>query len=209
MRKFTITILSLVVLAAVAVISHEEEPKPLPDLLGRMINETPMNIYRDEVYGYTIRYPSFFEQIPDSLIAEAGCNIFRFWNWVQIEQAVYVLPNPNSMTVKQGMDSLANALHATDARYDADSFILSGPLYIDDSEISGHRYFSKYVQHRKLWFVQSLTYPEEYSLAVERLIKQIEDWRIWEEDKPRIPEIHFRRPQASTHRSTRYAALPH
>ena len=187
MRKFTITILSLVVLAAVAVIS----------------------IYRDEVYGYTIRYPSFFEQIPDSLIAEAGCNIFRFWNWVQIEQAVYVLPNPNSMTVKQGMDSLANALHATDARYDADSFILSGPLYIDDSEISGHRYFSKYVQHRKLWFVQSLTYPEEYSLAVERLIKQIEDWRIWEEDKPRIPEIHFRRPQTSTHRSTRYAALPH
>jgi len=40
----------------------------LPDLLGRMINETPMNIYRDEVYGYRIRYPSFFEQIPDTML---------------------------------------------------------------------------------------------------------------------------------------------
>lgn len=135
MRKFTITIFSLVVMAAVAVIfQKEDDPKPLPELLKRMINEAPMNSYQDKIYGYTVRYPSFFEQLPDSLIYEAGCCKFRFWNWVDIEQTVYVLPNPDSLSVRQGMDSLANALHATDARYDADSFILSGPLYIDNSK---------------------------------------------------------------------------
>ncbi|MBQ9203543.1 MAG: hypothetical protein IJ155_04810 [Prevotella sp.] len=209
MRKFTITIFSLVVMAAVAVIfQKEDDPKPLPDLLERMINEAPMNSYQDKIYGYTVRYPSFFEQLPDSLINEAGCCRFRFWNWVDIEQTVYVLPNPDSLTVRQGMDCLANALHATDARCDVNSFILSGPLYIDNSQISGHRFYAKYVQHRKIWFVQSLTYPEECSLAVEKLIRQIENWSVWEEDRPRVPEIHFRRPQTTAHRSTRYTALP-
>ena len=78
-------------MAAVAVIfQKEDDPKPLPDLLERMINEAPMNSYQDKIYGYTVRYPSFFEQLPDSLINEAGCCRFRFWNWVDIEQTVYV-----------------------------------------------------------------------------------------------------------------------
>ncbi|MDM8309072.1 hypothetical protein [Phocaeicola barnesiae] len=50
-----------------------------------------------------------------------------------------------------------------------------------------------YVQRQKLWFVQYLTYPENCSQAVARLIRLIDGWQVWENGKDDIPEPPVRR----------------
>ena len=58
-------------------------------------------------------------------------------------------------------------------------FILSGHLYSETGQITGRRYYAKFVQHRKLWFVQTLAYPEECERAVKRLKEEIDKWKVW------------------------------
>ena len=86
---------------------------------------------------------------------------------------------PDGISVEHIMDSLATACHATEQRWENDSIFLSGPLYIDDSKISGHQYHAKYVRRGKLLFVQMLTYPDDCKKSVSRLVKQIDDWKVW------------------------------
>ena len=122
----------------------------------------PLKTYHDSVYDYEVYYPSFFEQLPPSLVDEPGCSLFRYWdNWVQVELVTQVLPE--------------------DAVQHADTFVAGGPLLIDGSEIPGYRYHAKYVKHRRLWFVQTLTYPERCEKAVRRLIRQVDNWTVWQE----------------------------
>ena len=60
-----------------------------------------------------------------------------------------------------------------------DFFILSGSLHSDTGQITGRRFYAKFVCHRKLWFVQTLTYPEECERAMSRLLKEIAAWQVW------------------------------
>ena len=77
------------------------------------------------------------------------------------------------------MEKYASQLHATQQQLGDDFFILTGALHTDSGEISGRRYYAKFVQHRKLWFVQTLAYPEDCEEAVKRLKKEIETWKVW------------------------------
>ena len=45
--------------------------------------------------------------------------------------------------------------------------------------MTGRRFYAKFVQHRKLWFVQTLAYPEECERAVKRLKEEIDQWKVW------------------------------
>ncbi|WP_462337442.1 hypothetical protein [Phocaeicola barnesiae] len=163
MRRFIFLFLGSIVLVAFFISQHEETETPLPVKLEKTMNVTSMNVYRNEFYGYTVYYPSFFEQVPDSLINETGCCQFRFWNKEEIVQTAFVLLNSDNLTLRQGMERFARELYADDWRYGNDYFILSGPLYIAGQAIRGHRFHAKYVQRQKLWFVQYLTYPENCS----------------------------------------------
>ena len=117
MRRFIFLFLGSIVLVAFFISQHEETETPLPVKLEKAMNVTSMNVYRNEFYGYTVYYPSFFEQVPDSLINETGCCQFRFWNKEEIVQTAFVLLNSDSLTLRQGMERFARELHADDWRY--------------------------------------------------------------------------------------------
>lgn len=147
-------------------------------------------------YGYVIHYPSFFEQVSNPQVKEKGYCQFRFWNVEQIVQTAFVLPNLDSLTVVQGMSRFARELHATYQREEGDCFILSGPLHLENREVVGHRFYAKYVQCQKLWFVQILTYPENCAQAVTRLIREIDRWKVWEKKREKkLPESFDSEPQ--------------
>lgn len=208
MRRFIFLFLGSIVLVAFFISQHEETETPLPVKLEKAMNVTSMNVYRNEFYGYTVYYPSFFEQVPDSLINETGCCQFRFWNKEEIVQTAFVLLNSDSLTLRQGMERFARELHADGWRYGNDYFILSGPLYIAGQAIRGHRFHAKYVQRQKLWFVQYLTYPENCSQAVARLIRLIDGWQVWENGKDDIPEPPVRRSRQTTGKKRSEPVLP-
>ncbi len=151
----------------------------VPETFGKMVNRSIMKVYHDPTLHYFVRYPSFFEQVPDSLINDFGCSKFRFCNVVNIEITTYILNNVDGLSAQQGMDSIGRHRHATDKWFAKDSFIISGPLYWENGTVSGHYYHAKYVRHQRAWFVQELTYPQEYEQAVSRLVKQIDQWNVW------------------------------
>ena len=132
-------------------------------MLEEAINCMRMKTYHDSVYDYEVDYPEFFEQVPDSLIDEPGCSQFRYWdNWVQVELTAQVLP-----------------LSAVPNRQE--TFVSAGPLQMNGSEIPGYCFHAKYVRHRRLWFVLTLTYPEHCAKAVRRLVQKVDRWQVWEQ----------------------------
>ncbi len=196
MRRFILLMCVGFMIAAYFISSYETEEPPFLEKLEKAMNNTNMLSYRDPFYGYVVRYPSFFEQVPDSLVDERGCCQFRLWNVEKIVQTAFVIPNTDSLTLEEGMERFARELHATECRSEADYFILSGPLYMNDGIVNGQSCHAKYVRHQKLWFVQLLAYPDSCAQAVTRLVKQIDDWNVWEEEgqeKYRIPQSRRQR----------------
>ena len=180
MRKFLLPlVLGFIIVMAILSV-YRQDDKPLSEKLERAMRLTQMMAYQDDDYDYTIRYPKFFEQTDDSLL-DKGCCRFSFWqDSTEIVQTAFVEPNPDSLTVEQAMQKYALDLHATQQIKGDDYFILSGSLHMDTGQIAGRRYYAKFVQHRKLWFVQSLTYPEDCEQAVNRLRQEIDKWTVWE-----------------------------
>ena len=161
-------------------VHEKEDDMPLPQKVERAMRLTRMLEYHDENYDYMVRYPSFFEQTDDSLM-DKGCCRFSFWqDCTEIVQTAFVEQNADCLTLEQAMTKYASDLHATQQQKGDDYFILSGPLHNDTSQISGRRFYAKFVQHRKLWFVQTLAYPEDCEQAVQRLIKEIYEWKVWQ-----------------------------
>ena len=82
--------------------------------------------YKDKDYDYVVRVPSFFTAQPDSLQEEKGRIRFEYGDqWITVVIESYVMHN-NGQSLKDGMDSLAQVLQATDRRLGSDYFILSG-----------------------------------------------------------------------------------
>lgn len=200
MRRFLILfVLALVAGSLFITQKKEKDETPLPEKLEKVMRTTRMNTYRDPFYGYVIHYPSFFEQVSNPQVKEKGYCQFRFWNVEQIVQTAFVLPNLDSLTVAQGMSRFARELHATYQREEGDCFILSGPLHLENLEVAGHRFYAKYVQCQKLWFVQILTYPENCAQAVTRLIREIDRWKVWEKkEEKKLPESFGSEPQTTS-----------
>lgn len=146
--------------------------------------------YKDENFGYTIRYPSFFS---DGRIEDSEANDEDRARFVYYEEGAtvviegYAIRN-NGMSLKEGMDSLGETLHATNRRLGNNSFTLSGPQYEEGRPISGYSYYSKFVAHRKLWFVYTMVFPDTYRPALSRMFKEIDGWQVWEKPKPRLKQ---------------------
>ena len=179
MKRF-LFLTMFVFIALMAVVSvYQKEEKPLTQKLEQAMRLTRMNEYHDDDYGYVVRYPSFFEQTSDSLM-DRGCCRFSFWqDSILIEQSVFVEQNTEGLSIDGAMKSYASDLHATKQQKGDDYFILSGVLFNDTSHIPGRHYYMKFVQHRKLWFVQSLVYPKECEGAMNRVKREIDGWEIW------------------------------
>ena len=180
MKRFLFLSMLVFIAVMIGVSIHEkEDDMPFPQKLERAMRLTQMEEHQDDDYDYIVRHPSFFEQTEDSLM-EKGCCRFSFWqDSTEIVQTTFVEQNPDSLTIEQAMAKYASDLHATHRQKGDNFFILSGHLLNDTSQITGRCYYAKFVQHRKLWFVQTLAYPEDCEEAVKRLKKEIDAWKVW------------------------------
>ena len=152
--------------------------------------------YKDTDYDYVVRVPSFFTAQPDSLQEEKGRMRFEYGDqWITVVIESHVMHN-NGQSLKDGMDSLAQVLSATDRRLGSDYFILSGPQYENGSLIDGYSYYSKVMANHKLWFVYTMVYPDDYKDILARLFKEIDDWQIWERPRPQLKQGESQTPKA-------------
>jgi hypothetical protein len=108
--------------------------------------------------------------------------------WITVVIESHVM-HDNGQSLKEGIDSLAQVLHATDSKLGSDYFILSGPQCENGSLIEGYSYYSKIIANHKLWFIYTMVYPDDYKDILARLFKEIDDWQIWVHHPQRY---HFR-----------------
>lgn len=62
MRRFIVILFLAFVTVSVFVSQNEGKEISFPDKLEQVMNTTSMNTYRDDFYGYAIRYPSFLNR---------------------------------------------------------------------------------------------------------------------------------------------------
>ena len=166
------------------------------EVFGQQLTYADMYEYKDADYGYVVRVPSFFSVQPDSLQEEKGQMRFEFSNqWIIVVIESYVMNN-NGQSLKNGMDSLAQVLQATDRKLGSDYFILSGPQCENGSRIDGYSYYTKIMVNHKLWFVYTMIYPDDYKDVLTRLFKEIDDWQIWERPHLRLKQGESQTPKA-------------
>ena len=166
------------------------------EVFSQQLTYADMYEYKDTDYGYVVRVPSFFSVQPDSLQEEKGQMRFEFSNqWIIVVIESYVMNN-NGQSLKDGMDSLAQVLQATDRKLGSDYFILSGPQCENGSRIDGYSYYTKIMVNHKLWFVYTIIYPDDYKDVLTRLFKEINEWQIWERPHLRLKQGESQTPKA-------------
>ena len=182
MRKAIFIFIAIILMAASIDWIHScAELKSHKEVFGRYLTYADMYEYKDKDYDYVVRVPSFFTAQPDSLQEEKGRIRFEYGDqWITVVIESYVMHN-NGQSLKDGVDSLAQVLHATDRKLGSDYFILSGPQCENGSRIDGYSYYTKIMVNHKLWFVYTMIYPDDYKDVLTRLFKEIDDWQVYED----------------------------
>ena len=194
MRKGIFIFIAVIIVAAcIDWCDSCENIKSHKEVFGRELTYVDMNEYKNKDYDFVVRVPSFFTAQPDSLQEEKGRMRFEYGDrWITIVIESHVMSN-NGQSLKDGMDSLAQLLHATERKLGSDYFILSGPQYEEGSLIEGYSYYSKVMANHKLWFVYTMIYPDDYKNVLARLFCEIDDWQIWE-----CPRLQLKQGESQT-----------
>ena len=194
MRKGIFIFIAVIIVAAcIDWCDSCENIKSHKEVFERELTYADMNEYKNKDYDYVVRVPSFFTAQPDSLQEEKGRMRFEYGDrWITIVIESHVMSN-NGQSLKDGMDSLAQLLHATERKLGSDYFILSGPQYEEGSLIEGYSYYSKVMANHKLWFVYTMIYPDDYKNVLARLFCEIDDWQIWE-----CPRLQLKQGESQT-----------
>ena len=189
MRKGIFIFIAVIIVAAcIDWCDSCENIKSHKEVFGRELTYVDMNEYKNKDYDYVVRVPSFFTAQPDSLQEKKGRMRFEYGDrWITIVIESHVMSN-NGQSLKDGMDSLAQLLHATERKLGSDYFILSGPQYEEGSLIEGYSYYSKVMANHQLWFVYTMIYPDDYKNVLARLFKEIDNWQIWECPRPQLKQ---------------------
>ena len=139
MRKAIFIFIAIVLVAAsIDWIRSCSSLKSHKEVFGRELTYAEMYEYKDKDYDYNVRVPSFFTVQPDSLQEEKGRMRFEYGDqWITVVIESHVMPG-NGQSLKNGMDSLAQVLQATDRKLGSDYFILSGPQCENGSRIDGY-----------------------------------------------------------------------
>ncbi len=184
MKKiFVIAIILILAFNLYCVVTHpEDERTPYSEFCDR-IGIAPMKEYRDSDFGYTVKYPCFFQKekkLRDEFLGHAR---FSYTQDVNIVLESYVTNN-RCHDFYSCADSLATKLHAkkriqiSTKDNEPSSFILLGPLYENGVLIDGYSHYDKFIKSGKMLFVYSLTYPDSYKPALPRLFQLINDWKV-------------------------------
>ena len=179
-------VVALVIMASIDFIWPFTKKRSDGDVFEQGLNTAEMLTYEDPDLGFMVRYPSFFAIQPDSLDEHKGYVRFSYDNErTNVVLECYALRN-NGQSLKSGMDSLSQVLHATYSKLGNDYFILSGPQYegeTNDRRIDNYSYYSRFVNRGKLMFVYTMVYPDRYHDHLGRLFKEIDKWQVFEDQR--------------------------
>lgn len=186
MRTLLAFIFGFILLGAgLTLLKPDQSFRTYPEVLKELVEDAPLKTYRNDFYGYTVRYPELFtyEEMPED--TGKGFARFTYHNTAHLIIECDVQTENEIIPTARKMEEMARRLRAEKQVALRDSFILSGPLYDEaGSPVDGYRYHTKFVRQQKLWFSYTVYYPESCSDSISSIIRQIDDWQVWDRRKP-------------------------
>lgn len=170
------------------VLNHRREHRHDDDTylqqLEHMLECTDWQVYEDSSYGYAIRYPSCF--LPASAEGEVDARFvyveqmpLREITYISLEASTQVCRD--SLNPYRDMQRIAEAVNGVCLRKSDTEFLMTARVKSRDTRITAFRLNAKYVLCQRLWFVETLIYPEDFAPAVQRLVHEVDEWKPFEE----------------------------
>lgn len=181
MKAIFIVVFSfLAMVALVDVVFPRTELRPLADVLYEEINNASLLTYKDDLFGYSVCYPSCFRCDGGSQSSDSGYVRFRYNMIEDIILECYVTRAVGTdNTVVCDISGMGRRLHACPKSVGDGMYVLGGPLYENGVRIDGYKHYTKCVRKGKLWICCALLYPEQYKDSLGRIFRLVESWQPW------------------------------
>ena len=128
----------------------------------KIINDSNMISFTDDMYGYTISYPDFFMPAEDNTKGENRFN-YNGRTDIMIETTV--------------IDSVEyQKVHSDNIKHVRDSLIMDGDYTEGNSTWENMRFHTKAVHSGKLWITYTLVFNKEFEDSLKRMISIIDRW---------------------------------
>ena len=127
-----------------------------------IINDTNMISFTDEMYGYSIYYPDFFEPAEDNT---EGANRFNYNGRTDIMVETKVIVSLKYLRA-----------HSDNITHVKDSLIIDGDYTEGDCTFENMRFHTKAVRSGKLWVTYTLVFNKDFEKSMKRMISIIDQW---------------------------------
>ena len=127
-----------------------------------IINDTNMISFTDEMYGYSISYPDFFEPAEDNI---EGANRFNYNGRTDIMVETKVIVSLKYLQA-----------HSDKITHVKDSLIIDGDYTEGDCILENMRFHTKAVRSGKLWVTYTLVFNKDFEKSLKRMISIIDQW---------------------------------
>ena len=167
----------IVVLLIGCVVSCKDNSNDPVEILKQRIESAELVEYTDSLYGAKLLYPDFFKI--DSIGKCYASFSYSDENVRDLNLFYFIYPPRLFDNSKDAVRSLSDTL-TTFSKIKKGSFIMTQEY----EHFPNIKEVSKFYHTRHGWTSYSLTYDKQYEEAVERLIKTVKDWKIYDKDIP-------------------------
>ena len=132
------------------------------NVFEKVINDSNMISFTDDMYGYTISYPDFFQPAEDNTKGE---NRFNYNGRTDIMIETTVIASVEYQKV-----------HSDNIKHVRDSLIMDGDYTEGNCTWENMRFHTKAVHSGKLWITYTLVFNKEFEDSLQRMISIIDQW---------------------------------
>lgn len=153
----------------------------LPILIMESINKSRLYTYTNEMFGFKMYYPNFFEVDEQ----EDYQDFFQASLWrfnVHIVQQCYATAHapretPQGVAIPQPMLKGESFAQIVEQQPPKDEYEVTCLL---SEENPNYLYHARFIRKQQTWFVQALIFPQGYAPVVRRLLNLVDSWQVWE-----------------------------
>ena len=185
MKSLRFAFLFLVLLVAVLMVvnywrEHRHDDDTYLQELEHRLACADWLTYEDPDLGYAMRYPSCFMPVE----AEGDSSVrFAYIEQMPLRSIVYITLDVTTEVCRDTLNPyremrlLAKDMNGICLRKSPTEYLLTASLQSRNPQVTAYRLQAKYVLRQRLWFIETLIYPEDFAPSMHRLVNEVNAWQ--------------------------------
>lgn len=160
--------------------AHEYDDETYLEQLERKMTCADWQTHYEPTYGYGMRCLSCFRPVEND---GEGSLRFAYVEETPLKNIMYITletatqPCRDSLNPALEVREMAQEMGGVCIRKSDSTYLVTAELKSRDPKVTAYRMNAKYVLHQKLWFIETLIYPEDFAPAVRRLVDEVNRWQ--------------------------------